>query len=266
MAPFVTGEVNPAALDDLVRLCVELDRLRHYPRTGNDGGDSAGQDHLVSAAQEGVGASGTGGADVGHGAPGPDTARAWEALERAIIGKTTILLLHSSGPGHRSCPRPAARDRGPPRWETACPAIPSGWSPRTGRRPLYPGQVDPGLAGRRVRHPGARRAAGDAPHQRRRAGVGGGAEEAEEGARAPCLDVQGKAAKLVAGVRSWPGAAVISWGLGARASQGGSLVVRSVAVLLCGTRARSGASDWCRRTQVPFAGRGRHWRFPCAPR
>ena len=31
MAPFVTGEVNPAALEDLVRLCVELDRLRHHP-------------------------------------------------------------------------------------------------------------------------------------------------------------------------------------------------------------------------------------------
>ena len=30
MAPIVTGEVNPAALDDLVRLCVELDRLRHH--------------------------------------------------------------------------------------------------------------------------------------------------------------------------------------------------------------------------------------------
>ena len=30
MAPFVTGEVNPAALEDLVRLCVELDRLRHH--------------------------------------------------------------------------------------------------------------------------------------------------------------------------------------------------------------------------------------------
>ena len=30
MAPFVTGEVNPAALEDLVRLCVELDRLHHH--------------------------------------------------------------------------------------------------------------------------------------------------------------------------------------------------------------------------------------------
>ena len=37
MAPFVTGEVNPAALEDLVRLCVQLDRLRHH-------GSSAGHD------------------------------------------------------------------------------------------------------------------------------------------------------------------------------------------------------------------------------
>jgi hypothetical protein len=28
MAPIVTGDVNPDALEDLVRLCVELDRLR----------------------------------------------------------------------------------------------------------------------------------------------------------------------------------------------------------------------------------------------
>ena len=36
MAPIVTGDVNPAALEDLVRLCVELDRLRRHPRTGPD--------------------------------------------------------------------------------------------------------------------------------------------------------------------------------------------------------------------------------------
>ena len=42
MAPFVTGEVNPAALEDLVRLCVQLDRLRHHPRTGPDGTGSDG--------------------------------------------------------------------------------------------------------------------------------------------------------------------------------------------------------------------------------
>ncbi len=81
MAPFVTGEVNPAALDDLVRLCVELDRLRHHPR-GGDGTGPAGGD----------------GSDAGQGAPGPDTARAWEALERAIIGKTINFLLHSRVP------------------------------------------------------------------------------------------------------------------------------------------------------------------------
>jgi len=75
MAPFVTGEVNPAALDDLVRLCVELDRLHHHPGTGSD-------------------ADGT--AASGQGTPGPDTARAWEAIERAIIGKAADLL---SGPG-----------------------------------------------------------------------------------------------------------------------------------------------------------------------
>ncbi len=50
--------MNLAALDDLVRLCVELDRLRHRPA--------------------------------------PDTTRAWEALEQAVIGKAIDLL---SGPG-----------------------------------------------------------------------------------------------------------------------------------------------------------------------
>ena len=66
MAPIVTGEVNPAALDELVRLCVDLDRLRHH------------------------------GAGGGISAPAPDTTRAWEALEQAIIGKAVDLL---SGPG-----------------------------------------------------------------------------------------------------------------------------------------------------------------------
>ncbi len=77
MAPIVTGEVNPAALDDLVRLCVQLDRLRHH-------GGSAGHD--------GTG----GGGDNGQGAPAPDTTRAWEAVEQAIIGKAVDLV---SGPG-----------------------------------------------------------------------------------------------------------------------------------------------------------------------
>jgi Domain of unknown function (DUF222) len=66
MAPVVTGDVNPAALEDLVRLCAELGKLRHA-----DAGPDA--------------------ATVG-GEPGP----AREALERAIIGKAVDLL---SGPG-----------------------------------------------------------------------------------------------------------------------------------------------------------------------
>ena len=46
MAPVVTGEVNPAALEDLVRLCVQLDRLGHRGDGGaeapaGDGGGSA---------------------------------------------------------------------------------------------------------------------------------------------------------------------------------------------------------------------------------
>jgi hypothetical protein len=62
MAPLVTGDVNAAALEDLVRLCAELARLHR---------DSSG------------GAT-------------PGTGPAWAALEQAIIGKAVDLL---SGPG-----------------------------------------------------------------------------------------------------------------------------------------------------------------------
>ena len=105
MAPVVTGDVNPAALEDLVRLCVQLDRLRHHPRTGPDdtstGPDGTGAGGTASDGTgtggdgpgTGSGADGTGG---GQDTPAPDTTRAWEALERAIIGKAVDLL---SGPG-----------------------------------------------------------------------------------------------------------------------------------------------------------------------
>ena len=69
VTPVVTGEVNPAALDELVRLCVQLDELRRHH-----------------------GAAG----DRSQGAPAPDTTRAWEALEQAIIGTAVDLV---SGPG-----------------------------------------------------------------------------------------------------------------------------------------------------------------------
>jgi len=62
VTPMVTGEVNPAALQDLIRLCAELDKRRHAAEAGD---------------------------------PAPDTP-AEEALEHAIIGKAVDLL---SGPG-----------------------------------------------------------------------------------------------------------------------------------------------------------------------
>jgi hypothetical protein len=65
MAPIVTGDVNVDALEDLVRLCVELDRLR---RDGEPRPDT----------------------------PAADTTAAWQALEQAVIGKAVDLL---SGPG-----------------------------------------------------------------------------------------------------------------------------------------------------------------------
>jgi len=60
MAPVVTGDVNIEALDDLVRLCVELDRLRQ------------------------------------GGGPRPGTTAARAAVEQAVIGKAVDLLC---GPG-----------------------------------------------------------------------------------------------------------------------------------------------------------------------
>ena len=64
MAPIVTGDINVDALEDLVRLCVELDRLR---------GDGDSPD-----------------------TPAADTTAAGAALEQAVIGKAVDLL---SGPG-----------------------------------------------------------------------------------------------------------------------------------------------------------------------
>jgi hypothetical protein len=60
MAPVVTGDINVDALEDLVRLCVELDKLRQ-------GGEAR-----------------------------PGTTAAWAAVEQAVIGKAVDLL---SGPG-----------------------------------------------------------------------------------------------------------------------------------------------------------------------
>jgi len=89
LAPVVTGDVDPDAFDDLVRLCVELDKLGH-----GTGPDRTG----------GTGDGGSAWAHSGCVLPGsmtwpgarPGTARSREALEQAIVGKAAALL---SGPG-----------------------------------------------------------------------------------------------------------------------------------------------------------------------
>ncbi len=81
MAPLVTGDVNVEALEDLVRLCVQLEELRHRDGTSAEGAPDR---------------EGAAGGDAGQDAPGAGAARAREALERAVIGKAADLL---SGPG-----------------------------------------------------------------------------------------------------------------------------------------------------------------------
>jgi hypothetical protein len=71
LTPIVTGEVDIGVLEDLMRLCVQLDRLDH----------AADRDDAGSASPAGP-----------AGPPSP----AREALEKAIIGKAVDLL---SGPG-----------------------------------------------------------------------------------------------------------------------------------------------------------------------
>ena len=85
ITPVVTGDINTAVLDDLVRLCMEL--AGHGPGCcgpGEEDTSTSQEDTSAGARQAG-----------GHaGGPVPPTERGREALEMAIIGKTTILLLH----------------------------------------------------------------------------------------------------------------------------------------------------------------------------
>jgi len=64
LTPVVTGDVDPAALEDLVRLCVQLDRLDHR-------------------------------ADRADPEPGPGSGQATEMLQHAIIDKPKVFLPHS---------------------------------------------------------------------------------------------------------------------------------------------------------------------------
>ena len=86
MAPVVTGDVNVDALEDLVRLCVELDRHRRA------GGDAAGGPD-TPAPDTTTAADTTAAPDTTAAA---DTTAARAALEQAVIGKAVDLL---SGPG-----------------------------------------------------------------------------------------------------------------------------------------------------------------------
>ena len=80
MAPIVTGEVNPAALDKLVQLCVQLHRL------GTPDSDRTEDDATSTDRTDGAGPP----------TPAADATRARAALEQAIIGRAVDLL---SGPG-----------------------------------------------------------------------------------------------------------------------------------------------------------------------
>jgi hypothetical protein len=133
ITPVVVGEVNLAALDALVRLCLELGghgpgrcHPRHTPPgaaegSSSDDADITGTTEDTTRAEDTTGASGpqadgdrtdgdrtdgdrtdgdrVGGRRVGGrrgSGPVPPTERGREALERAIIGKAVELL---SGPG-----------------------------------------------------------------------------------------------------------------------------------------------------------------------
>jgi hypothetical protein len=82
----VTGDVNPDAFDDLIRLCVQLDTLRHGtpPGTGTGNGPDCA---------DGAAAADGSSQDVPAAFRG---SRSREALEQAVIGKAVELL---SGPG-----------------------------------------------------------------------------------------------------------------------------------------------------------------------
>ena len=93
VTPVVTGEVHYAALDGLVRLCVELARIRQAEAAG---GLATGEDSGLAA----PGQPGTSGPadppDSAAGPAGPGGLTVREALEQAIIGQAVQLL---SGPG-----------------------------------------------------------------------------------------------------------------------------------------------------------------------
>ena len=115
ITPVVTGDINTAVLEDLVRLCVEL--AGHGPGHGGPADPPGAEDTGAAADGTGAAADGTGAAADGTGpgarqagarqargqqarghgdGPQPPTERGREALEQAIIGAAVELV---SGPG-----------------------------------------------------------------------------------------------------------------------------------------------------------------------
>src|SRR5690242_1682760 len=99
VTPVIAGDLDPAALGDLIRLCAQLDKLQHALREPgqdqDDDWDGAGDGDGRGADGSLPDAAADSGASVGTGAPdGHDRSR--QALVQAIIGKAVELL---SGPG-----------------------------------------------------------------------------------------------------------------------------------------------------------------------
>jgi len=96
--PVVTGDVDPGALDDLVRLCVQLDRHEH-PASAPAAPSQAAADPAVpdtDPACDPVAPDVPGPAAPDGSVAVPDGLLSREALRKAIIGKAVDLL---SGPG-----------------------------------------------------------------------------------------------------------------------------------------------------------------------
>ncbi len=163
MSPIVTGDVDPSALDDLVRLCVELDRLDRIP-AGRPGTRTRTTRRRVTWTRVTRAASRQ--ARPPAGVPGPGGARAGHHRQdgRAAVRPRRAGLIPAPPAARRLAGRaqPAAGHRlqrhrpgrHPPRRHPARPALPVGRRLRPARRRL-PGPPRPPQGQRR-------------PHQRKR--------------------------------------------------------------------------------------------------
>ena len=153
VTPVVTGEVDLAALDDLVRLCVQLDKLRHGDHDGtsgdSDGGADGGGDGDGGADGGGDGDGGGGGDGEGSAAEGARRRGRQREPGRARPGCQP--RPGSPGAGHHRQGRGTVVRAGRARLVLA---------PPTARRPPGRPQPPPGRGGVQ-RHPGRDPPGGD---------------------------------------------------------------------------------------------------------